>query len=125
MSIRTRDFLALTQLRGIGKAKALAIYNFIKTKNLDISKHLQFVDVFYEYSINKLKPLIKPFEEFEIKEAFQIADDIFPVQLRKIMLNGKDESPVTLHYKGDISSTNLPGIVIIGTREESTTQIHL
>lgn len=134
--INTRHIIALNEIKGCGAATIRQIVSESKKLTGDISdqEFMDFVNGCISAGIKRcrLKPLSKSdffdaishadrilerSERHGIK-AVSYVDHLFPKQLLStVNEEGKEDVPLFLYYKGDISITEKQGIAIIGTRE--------
>lgn len=129
MALSAEYILTLQQIKGIGTKTILKISENIIDKSLTIEDLLDFLK---RAKIKKLPSLsLKELKDanvaanriIEYSEKHNISmlsyyDDIFPENLRNaINENGKEDPPLLLWYRGDLSILKLPGLAVIGTRE--------
>lgn len=133
MALNKKYLLALQSLQGIGPQKILKIGNYIIDNNIEINdvedllpvlKNLKIKVNKSDINIDILKEAVSYATKLialNEKEGIGITtfyDVDYPEILKKtINEEGKNDPPIVLYYKGDLSITNLPQLAVIGTRE--------
>ena len=130
--ILTLSCLKEVEVKGIGPKKVLAIGLEADRTGIDIHS----TEDLFKVMQGMKEKVIKKVDLADLNDAHAYAlrlikksedsgigligyfDDIFPETLRKtINEEGKDDPPMFLWYRGDLSLLKLPGIAVIGTRE--------
>lgn len=139
MALTTLQVLTLQYLEGVGKKSILKVGNYINDSGKTISCWEDFIPILDLLKVkvkNDKKPGKIPVEVRHLQRAETLAkriieeserqdigiisyyEDDFPQSLRDtINEDGKEDPPILLYYKGDLSITKMPSIAIIGTRE--------
>ncbi len=139
MKLSTLQILTLLSLKGVGQKAILKVGNYLNDTDKKLTCWEDFVPI-----LEQLKVKVKneessgkvPVSLHHLQEAEKIAkriieesernhigiisyyEDVFPQSLRNaIDEEGKEDAPIILFYKGDLSIMKMPGIAIIGTRE--------
>jgi len=137
MNLSSLQIITLLQIKNCGIKSTFFIANYIsENENIDIKtlddllnliknlKQNKILKRFPDLEINDLqeaentaKLIIKRSQEENIK-IINYYDKEYPEQLRHtVNEKGKEDPPIILYYKGDISITSRPGIAVIGSRE--------
>lgn len=137
MSLKKEYILLLTCLKhigvkGIGPQKIFSLANNLTDNQKDVNNLSDLLEiiksmkekVFHQIDIDDLKNaesfaknIINRSEEKEIGY-IGFYDELFPENLRNtINEDGKLDPPLLLWYKGNISTIQMPGLAVIGTRE--------
>lgn len=139
MTLSTLQVLTLQNLDGVGKKSILKVGNYINDSGKTIScweDIVPLLDLLKVKVKNDEKPGKIPVEVRHLQRAEIVAkriieeskrqnigiisyyEDDFPQSLRdSINEEGKEDPPILLYYRGDLSITKMPGLAIIGTRE--------
>ncbi len=139
MALTKEQILTLLNLEGVGKKSILKVGNYINDSDKTIScweDIIPILDLLKVKVKNEEEPGKIPVEVRHLQRAETIAkriieeseprnigiisyyEDDFPQSLRDtISEDGKEDPPILLYYKGDLSITKMPSIAIIGTRE--------
>ena len=137
MSLSKEHVLTLTCLKeigvkGVGPKKIISIARTIEDRSLTVSSYEDLAAVMKEMKEKAVNSVtLSDLNEaamcakriIEASEAAGIGficfwDEEFPEILRHtINEEGKEEPPLILWYRGDLSVTRLPGLAVIGTRE--------
>jgi DNA processing protein len=145
--ILTLSCLKEVGVKGIGPKSIFAIGEIIKSKSLHISKLETLVSVMKAIDSKAINSIginskgigctaINSVVLSDLEEAYQVAkkiiktseanqiglvgyyDEEYPEILRQtINEEGKNDPPLLLWYRGDLSIAQMPGLAVIGTRE--------
>ncbi|EGJ71526.1 SMF family protein [Bacteroides coprosuis DSM 18011] len=136
MALTTEQLLTLSKLEGLGKVTLTALqdYGFLKKVSIDTSREL--LDFYVHCKTKKLFRLSKIYTLHEVQEAHEQAQIIlersqrlnirciskyessYPVPLRSLTHQGKDDAPCLLFYKGDLTQLkDRTGIAVVGTQK--------
>ena len=129
MALSAEHILTLQQIKGVGNK---TIFKFAE----QVTTVLTSVDELYKSLSKTSDKKLNALDKEDILEANEYArrlidrsasksiyalsyyDEDFPDTLRKtINENGKEDPPLLIWYRGNISIAKLPGIAVIGTRE--------
>ena len=129
MALNSLNIITLANIKGIGAKTILKIGNY--AESMTIGTVRQLFDVLSDMKIRSGKISLNDVYDAEGVAKSIIArseqngigvvsyyDDDFPEMLRHCLNEeGKEEPPIVLYYKGDLSITQMPGLAVIGTRE--------
>ena len=129
MALSSLNVITLLNLKGIGPKAILKIGAAVESKKIETTE--QLYQTLQDLKIKKgsitmdelldaeetARSIIRRSEKNGIG-VVSYYDDEFPEILRHCMNeDGKEDPPVVLYYKGDLSVTKMPGLAVIGTRE--------
>lgn len=139
MALNIQQTIAYLQLSRIGKAKVFAIGNYANDRQFSIESNNDMLDLLNQciaskvikavdkkgYTINDITSAVdyanRTIDQSESQGIHVIScfDELFPNMLKGAFgEDGKDCSPLLLHYKGNVERLqNSMGIAVIGTRE--------
>ena len=129
MALNSLNIITLTNLKGVGPKTILKIGAYAEAFEIgsaeklhDILKEMKIkngkitLDDVYEAE-DKAKSIIIRSKQNSIGVVSYYEKD-FPEMLRHCLNeDGKEEPPIVLYYKGDLSVAKMPGLAVIGTRE--------
>lgn len=129
MALNSLNIITLTNIKGVGTKTILKIGKYAESMTIDSARMLHRVlsemkikngkitlDDVYDAE-DKAKTIMLRSEQTGIG-IVSYYDEDFPEMLRHCLNEeGKEEPPMVLYYKGDLSITQMPGLAVIGTRE--------
>ena len=129
MALNSLNIITLQNLKGVGPKTILKIGAFAESRDVESAEKLY--GILKELKIKNGKISIDDVYDAEdiarsiIKRSVQNGigvvsyyEDEFPEMLRHCLNEeGKEEPPIVLYYKGNLSVTRMPGLAVIGTRE--------
>ena len=140
MALNKEQILTLTCLKevgfsGFGTQKIMILGTYMADNDLTVETYEDLCDiikkqkgaVFQKVTLNDLsdanKIARKIIDESERHDIGYVGfyDEDFPEALRStINEEGKQEPPLILWYRGDLSITKMPGLAVIGTRKRAS-----
>lgn len=136
MLLSTSQLLTLLQLKGLGRVTAFSLGNYVFDNNIKINNLSDMLDLIKLCRDKKIAKRLNDYSILDLEKGQDMANNIielsnkqevelisfydigYPQQLKTLLKNGKNASPLILHCKGDTSILKTkPGIAIIGTRE--------
>ena len=136
MKLSKEYIIALQCLKGFGPIKIYSVGSYVRDNAISINSPEDLHSLLMEmhgikrskitsipskgeisFCLNKADQILDASDSLGIK-ASGFFDDDFPEMLRHTKNEeGKDDYPVLIYYKGDLSIASLPGFAVIGTRE--------
>lgn len=137
MKLSKKYIIALQCLKGFGPKKIYSVGSYVRDNAISINSPEDLHSLLMEmhgikrskitsipskgeisFCLNKADQILDASDSLGIK-ASGFFDDDFPEMLRHTKNEeGKDDYPVLIYYKGDLSiASSLPGFAVIGTRE--------